>query len=267
MAHYGLGPLRNTLSKIDIKCQCKICAKTKLKNFPHKSSDNRASEPFELVHMNTVSINNPSLYGNKYFVSILDDYTRFGWVLFKSKDQVFDAFLSWYKNIKNIFNKSIKYLRTDNGTEFTNRRIINFCIENGISHDFSVPYEPQQNGRIERLHGSLIPNSRAMMEDAHLSHVFWEDGINTANYIHNRTPHRGIENKVPFELLYNKKVDFNRFKVFGCQVFFLVPEQFRKKLQNTSLPGIFIGYNSNPTGYRIYDIKIIRLLFPVRLFS
>jgi len=205
--------------------------------------------------MDTVFINNTSLYDNKFFVSILDDYTRFGWVLFiKSKDQVFDAFLSWYKNIKNIFNKSIKYLRTDNGTEFTNRRIINFCIENGISHDFSVPYEPQQNGRIERLHVSLIPNSRATIEDAHLSHIFWEDAINTANYIHSRIPHRGIENKVPFELLYNKKVDYNRFKVFGCQVFFLVPKQFRKKLHNTSLPGIFIGYDSNPTTYRIYDI-------------
>jgi len=52
---------------------------------------------------------------------------------------------------------------------------INFCIENGISHDFSVPYEPRQNGRIERLNGSLIPNSRAMMEDTRLSQVFWGD--------------------------------------------------------------------------------------------
>ena len=157
--------------------------------------------------MDTVFINNTSLYDNKFFVSILDDYTRFGWVLFiKSKDQVFDAFLSWYKNIKNIFNKSIKYLRTDNGTEFTNRKIINFCIENGISHDFSVPYEPQQNGRIERLHGSLIPNSRAMMEDAHLSNVFWEDAINTANYIHNRIPHRSIEIKFLLNFYIIKKL-------------------------------------------------------------
>jgi len=104
------------------------------------------------------------------------------------------------------------------------------------------------------------------MEDARLCHVFWEDAINTANYIHNRIPHRGIGNKVPFELLYNKKVDYNIFKVFGCQVFFLVPKQFRKKLLNTSLPGIFIGYDSNPTAYRIYDITNKRLLFLVLLF-
>ena len=101
LAYYSLGPLHNTLSKIDIKCQCKTCAKTKLKNFPHKSSNSRASEPFDLVHMDTISINNISLYSNKYFISILDDYTRFAWVLFiKFKDQVFDAFLSWYKILK-----------------------------------------------------------------------------------------------------------------------------------------------------------------------
>jgi len=63
-------------------------------------------------------------------------------VSIKSKNQVFDAFLSWYNNIKNIFGLSIKYLRTDNDTEFTNKKIINFCNNNGISHDFSVPYEP-----------------------------------------------------------------------------------------------------------------------------
>ena len=39
------------------------------------------------------------------------------------------------------------------------------------------------------------------------------------------------------------------------QVFFLVPGQFRKKLQNTFLLGIFIGYDSNPRAYGIYDIN------------
>ena len=256
LGHYNLGPLRHTLRKVDIKCQCKVCARAKMRSFPHHSSENRASEPLELVHMDTVTINSRSMYGNKYFVSLLDDYTRFGWVLFiKSKSEVFDAFVSWYNNVRNIFERNIKYLRTDNGTEFNNSRIIDFCNKTGITHEFSVPYDPQQNGRIERLHGSLLPNARAMLEDAHLSHVFWEDAISTANYIHNRMPHRGIGNKVPYELLYNKKVDYEKFRVFGCQVFFLVPKQFRKKLSNSSLPGIFLGYdNNNPSAYRVYDI-------------
>jgi len=53
--------------------------KSKLRNFPFYSNLKRASEPFELIHMDTVTISNYSLYGNKYILSILDDYSRFGW--------------------------------------------------------------------------------------------------------------------------------------------------------------------------------------------
>jgi len=83
-------------------------------------------------------------------------------------------------------------------------------LENDIYHDFFVPYEPQQNGRIKRLYGSLLPNSRAIMEDV----------IITTNYIHNRKPHRDINNKVPYKLLYNKKVDYNNN---NHQKFFILP--------------------------------------------
>jgi len=134
-----------------------------------------------------------------------------------------------------------------------NNAFSSFCESNGIIHQYSVPYSPQQNGLVEWLHGSLIPNARAMLEDAKLNHVFWEDAIATANYIHNRIPHKGIGNKIPFELLYGEKVDYSKLKVFGCQVFFYVPKQLRNKLTNSALPSIFIGYDNNPTAYKIYN--------------
>ena len=255
LGHFNINNLRHILTKINTKQQCQICAKTKLKNFPFQQNDNRAKEPFELVHMDTVSITDESLYGNKYFLSILDDYSRFGWILFfKSKAEVFQKFISWYNMIKNIFGRNIKFLRTDNGTEFTNKFFEDFCTNNGIVHEFSIPYSPQQNGRIERLHGTLIPNARAILEEGKLNHVFWEDAVSTVNFIYNRIPHRGIGNSTPYELLYDNKVDFSKFRVFGCRVFFYVPKQFRKKLFNSALPGIFIGYDTNPSAYRIYDI-------------
>jgi len=55
-----------------------------------------------------------------------------------------------------------------------------------------------------------------MPKDGKLNHKFWEDAVRTANYIHNRLPHRGNKNKVPFEMLYNEKVDYSKFRVFGC---------------------------------------------------
>ena len=93
-----------------------------------------------------------------------------------------------------------------------------------------------------------------MLEDAHLNHVFWEDAVATANFIYNRIPHKGINYNVPYELLYDEKVDFEKFRVFGCQVFFYVPKQLRNKLTNSALPEIFLGYDNNPSAFRIYDI-------------
>jgi len=58
-----------------------------------------------------------------------------------------------------------------------------------------------------------------MLKDGKLNHKFWEDALRTANYIHNRLPHRGNKNSVPFELLYNEKVDYSKFRVFGYQTF------------------------------------------------
>ena len=156
--------------------------------------------------------------------------------------------------IKNIFKKPIKYIRTDNGTEFFNNKFNDFYLNNGIIHQSTVPYNPQQNGRVERLHGTLIRNTEAMLTDAKLHHKFWEDAVATANYIHNRLPHKGINYKIPYEFLYNKKVDYSKFRVFGCTAYFFVSKQFRKKFDNTTLPGIFIGYDDiNETAYKIYD--------------
>jgi len=216
------------------------------------------TKPFELIHMDLVFVPDYSIYGNKYFLSILDDYSRYSWVLFiKRKSDTFKTFIIWYNQIKNLFdNCNIKYIKTDNGTEFFNNNFNEFYERTGIIHEHTIAHNPQQNGRVERLHGTLISNGDAMLNDAKLNHKFWEDAVSTANYIHNRLPHKGNNNKVPYEILFKSKVDYNKFRVFGCRVYFYVPKQFRKKFCNTTLPGIFLGYDEiNHTAYKIYDIK------------
>jgi len=255
MGHANIDNLIDELMKIPIKYKCQVCAKSKMKNFPHLVSENTATEPFRLIHMDLVQSPDYSIYGNRYFLTILDDYSRYGWVIFiDSKEKVFDAFATWYKKILNIFNKTIKYIKSDNGPEFINKLFKEYLDKNGIIHQDTVAYTPQQNGRVERLHGTLISWARAMLEDAKLSRRFWEDAVNTANYIRNRLPHKGINNKIPYEMLFKQKVNYNNFKVFGCQVFYYIPKQFRKKYDNTTSQGIFLGYHeTNNTAYRIYD--------------
>jgi len=112
----------------------------------------------------------------------------------------------------------------------------------------------KQNDGIERLHDSLLLNAMAYVRRCSVKQCFWEDAINTTNFIRNRMPHKDINNNIIYGLLFNKKFDYNRFKVFGCQVFFLFPKKFRRKLSNSTLPWIFLGFDSNPSASKVYDI-------------
>ena len=92
------------------------------------------------------------------------------------------------------------------------------------------------------------------LNDPKLSYQFWEDAVATANYIHNRLPHKGINNRIPFETLTKRKVYYNNIRVFGCKVFYFIPKTFRSKFQNNASPGIFLRYSENPTAYKILNI-------------
>ena len=56
-------------------------------------------------------------------------------------------------------------IRSDNGTEFKNMKIEEWCDEEGIKHEFSATYTPQQNGVVERKNKTLITLVRAMLDD------------------------------------------------------------------------------------------------------
>jgi len=252
--HFDIKPIKQKLLKTDIKQKCPLCIHSKLRNKPYQSTTNNTNHIFELIHMDLVGPIPESIYGNKYFFTILDDFSRYGWVLFlKSKDETFSAFHNWFNNVKNLYNTRIKYIRTDNGTEFVNRTFKEFCHNYGIKHQLTIPYNPQQNGKAERFNQTLINSAKVMLNDSMLSKHFWEDAVSTANYIHNRLPHQGIKYKIPFEIIHKQKVNYSNIRVFGCKVFFFIPKTFRSKFNNNAAPGIFLGYSENPTGYKILD--------------
>eukprot|EP00833_Pecoramyces_ruminatium_P011250 jgi/Orpsp1_1/1185282/evm.model.c7180000093072.1 len=255
MCHFNIEKIKNKLPNTNLNNKCEICTHSKFKNKPFYPSKNKTKSTFDIIHMDLIGPIPNSIYNNKYILTILDDYSRYGWVIpLKSKSDTFNCFYNWFLQIKNNYNKTIKNIRTDNGTEFVNYHFKFLCKKYGINHQLIVPHNPQQNGMIERFNGTLISAAKSLLNDSKLSFSFWEDAINTANYIYNRLPHSGIENRIPFEVLLNANVNYDNIKVFGCKVFFYVPKQNRKKFENNSLPGIFLGYTENPYTYKIYDI-------------
>jgi transposase InsO family protein len=116
------------------------------------------SRPLELLYMDLFG---PTTYrsidGNSYGLVVVVDYSRYTWVFFPSdKSNVFSIFKGFAKRVENEFDFKVKKIRSDNGSEFKNSRIEDYCDEKGIKQEFLAKYTPQQNGVVERKNRTLL---------------------------------------------------------------------------------------------------------------
>ncbi|GKE64086.1 putative ribonuclease H-like domain-containing protein [Tanacetum coccineum] len=106
-----------------------------------------------------------------------------------------------YTGIENQINHKVKIIICDNGTEFKNNDINQFCGIKGIKREFSVARTPQQNGVAKRKNKTLIEVARTMLADSLLPTIFWVEAVSTACYVQNRVLETKPHNKTPYELL------------------------------------------------------------------
>lgn len=241
---------------------CEICLKGKQSVKPFNHIGTRAENLLELIHTDVCGpINVKSMDGARFFVTFIDDFSkRVAIFLLKSKHEVFEKFVEFKNRAENELGKKIKTLRSDNGTEFINNRFEKFCISNGIKHEKSAPYAPQQNGVSERMNRTIIEKVRCMLFDSGLSKNFWAEAVVAAMDIINALPNKSICNKTPNEIWSNKKDDISKFKVFGCKAMVLVPQQKRKKLDEKSIECITLRYAENAKAYRLFCVKTKKIV-------
>lgn len=125
-------------------CEGCLMSKQARKSFPSKSSFT-AKKCLELVHGDLCGpISPPTPSGNKYFLLLVDDFSRVMWVyMIKSKDEALDAFKKFKALVENGKERSIKTFRTYRGGEFCSTKFQNFCDDAGIQRHFTAPYSPQ----------------------------------------------------------------------------------------------------------------------------
>nr|GEV21737.1 hypothetical protein [Tanacetum cinerariifolium] len=122
-----------------------------------------------------------SLNKKSYCLVITDDYIRFTWVFFlATKDETSPILKTFITGLENQLSLKVKVIRSDNGTEFKNHDLNQFCGMQGIKREFSVPRTPQQNGIVERKNKTLIEAARTMLADSLLPIPFWAEAVNTA---------------------------------------------------------------------------------------
>lgn len=238
-------------------CDSCVLGKQHKVKFPALASPNvsACSDILEYLHADVwgpASV--PSQGGNRYFLSVIDDYSRKVWIfLMKHKSEVFDKFKNWKVLIENQTGKKIKTLRTDNGLEFCDNLLDNLCVESGIKRHKSVPHTPQQNGVAKRMNRTLLERVRSMMATSGLAKSFWGEAVHTAAYLINRSPSVPLKGKCPESIFSGKPIDFSNLKVFGCSAFVL---QKLDKFEPRSKKCIFLGYPESVKGYRLWDKSV-----------
>jgi transposase InsO family protein len=233
---------------------CKGCALGKYTKTAFPSSDSRATSILDLIHSDVCGpMSSTSLTGCLYYGIFIDDFSRKSWIFFmKTKGQVFSRFQEFKALVENQTGKKIRVLRTDNGGEYTSKEFMDFCAREGIRRALTVPYNPQQNGVVERKNRAIVGAVRAMLHDQGLPLFLWAEACYIAIYLQNMSPHRAVGSMNLEEAFSGKKPEVGHFRIFGCITYSHVLSEKRTKLDPTPERGVFVGYSETSKAFRIY---------------
>ncbi|GKB30850.1 retrovirus-related pol polyprotein from transposon TNT 1-94 [Tanacetum coccineum] len=165
-----------------------------------------------------------SLGGKRYFLSIVDDYSRRVWVcILRFKHEEFGKFKEWKQVVKNQTGRTVKKLRTDNGLKFCNREFKQLCVESGIARHLTVVGTPQQNGLAESMNKTLM----------------------------DKVTSTAIEKKTPMEMWLGHPSNYGMLRILGCVTY---PHDKQGKLDPRAIKCFLLGYPEGVKGYRLYRL-------------
>jgi len=245
----------------DQVCQDCLTAKQTRMLFPH-SALWRADEPLKLVHVDLCGPITPSTAGgNKYFMLLVDDCTRWTQVyMLKNKDQAVDAFVKYKADVENSSSHKLKILRSDRGGEFLAKSFQSVCEQAGIKHQFTAPYSPQQNGVVERKNRTVMEMARAMLKSMNLPGRFWAEAVRHAVYLLNRLPTKAMGDRTPYEGWNGRKPNLSHLRVFGCKGHVKTVKPHLKKLEDRSVPMVYFGIEEGSKAHRMCNPQDNRIV-------
>ncbi|GKE30829.1 retrovirus-related pol polyprotein from transposon TNT 1-94 [Tanacetum coccineum] len=223
----------------------------KSKKHTHKpKTENTNLEVLHTLHMDLCRLMRvQTINGKKYILVIIDDYSRFIWVKFlRLKDETPEVVIKFLKQIQIGLNKTVRYIRTDNGTEFINKVLTEYYESVGIFHQKTIPRTPQQNGVVERRNRTLVEAARTMLIFSKAPMFLWAEAVATACYTQSRSLIHTRHDKTPYELVRNKKPGLTFFWVFGALYYPTNDSEDLGKLQPMADIGIFVGYAPSRKG-------------------
>ncbi|GJT27845.1 putative ribonuclease H-like domain-containing protein [Tanacetum coccineum] len=211
---------------------CADCLKGKQHRASCKSKlVNSVTKPLHTFHMDLFGPTSISSLNHKWYCLVVtDDFSRFTWTFFlRTKDEKFRILRNFITEIENLKDLKVKIIRCDNGGEFRNKDMDDFCSRKGIKREFSNARTPQQNGVTERRNRTLIEAARTMVLVT--------------------KPH----NETPYELFNGRTLAIGFLRPFGCHVMILNTLDHLGKFDAKGDEGFFVGYSLNSKAFRVYN--------------
>jgi len=244
---------------------CVDCIKGKQTN-KRRFEANRSLDVLELIHTDICGpFPSPSWNGQHYFITFIDDFSRYGYLyLIHDKSQSLDVFKNYKAEVENQLGKRIKSIRSDRGGEYYGRYdgsgeqrpgpFAKFLKECGIVPQYTMPGSPTMNGVAERRNRTLKDMVRSMISHSTLPQSLWGEALKTAAYILNRVPTKATT-KTPYELWTGKKPSLNHLHVWGCPAEARPYRPNERKLDSRTISCYFVGYSERSRGFKFYDPK------------
>ena len=262
---------------------CESCELSKsVRQTIPKIAHTRSSKPIYRLFIDLSGRKRASLNNYRYYMLVIDDYSRKRWVKFLKKKSEAGGSLSevvaLLQNEKSPL--TVAKIRTDGGGEFVNNAMSVFCTDLGITHEKSAPYSQFQNGVVERSMGTIDSGSRAMLQHANSPTYDWPYSVAHSVYLSNHVPsngHGGQQESTPEELFTGVEGDFSCKGVFGCLGYAKV--YVRGKQEPTARKVVFLGrsieykadmvrdistYSNSLREFYSRDVKYDTSIFPYR---
>jgi hypothetical protein len=217
---------------------CDAFQQAKAHQLPYELSYRVSTVPLELVHMDVCGPAVKSSGGFSYYVSFLDDFSKFLWIyLLKHESDVEHVFYQFQKHVERSLGVKILSVQSDWGGEY--QKLHRYFQNTGITHRLSCPHTHQQNGAIERKHCHLVETALALLAQA--------------CYLINRMPSRVIHNETPVTKLFNIPVRYEALRGFGCACWPNLRPYNNRKLSFRSIRCVFLGYSPDHLGFKCLD--------------
>jgi len=271
MGHVSEGIIRRTMNYLGIGVNgklkpCEACACHKAKQKPVKKvTSSKATAVAQRMFMDISGPFHPTIGGSKYWVLVVDDFSRMGFCGFLQAKSDLATWLVRLVGFIKANGHHVKIIRCDNAGE--NKVAVALIQEmyGGIIPEFTSPNTPQQNGVVERRFPTLKMRASAMMKDANLSmdakRRLWGEAAMMANVMENITLNPN-QSETPFEIftgrkskLYGRLIEFGRI---GYVKSLGKPKNWEPKAMKCAMVGYALDHTEDT--YRLYNLETKRVV-------